>query len=182
MITDAQLACLKLRFPGLGEPTLRRNAEALLSRPHLAVLPSSITHPAQKPATARKQGKARLPRASKVPRTRNGSTWTEAQFWQAVRSTLRRGFRWWKPAVAALHAARAPFRGPRGQKWAFLCADCQKLFIRRKVQIDHVVACGALTDYAHVGEFVRRLTPESPDAFRVRCLTCHQLKTNSEKT
>jgi len=44
------------------------------------------------------------------------------------------------------------------------------------------VACGALTDYAHVGEFVRRLTPESPDAFRVRCLTCHQLKTNSEKT
>ncbi len=69
MITPVQLAVLKERFPGIGEPTLRRNAEALLSQPFLAVLPPSITAPAQKPATASIAAKAKRPRVSRVPKT-----------------------------------------------------------------------------------------------------------------
>lgn len=123
----------------------------------------------------------KAPKRQRVAKTRNGATLTEAAFWGMVRSGLRRTFRFWKPALAALKAARVPFRGPRRQKWAFLCADCQKLFLRRQVQIDHVVPVGALRDYAHVGEFLRRLTPERPEDFACRCKKCHQTKTNAER-
>ncbi len=116
-----------------------------------------------------------------VPRSRNLSTQTEAQFWQSLRSGLRRTFRFWKPALEAAKRARIARKGPKGQKWAYLCADCQKLFLRRQVQIDHIEPCGELTDYSHAGEFIRRLTAESPDDYAIRCKDCHQVKTDIER-
>lgn len=130
---------------------------------------------------ATKAAKAKLARAGRVSRTRNAGTWTEAEFWGRLRSCLRKLSQFWKPARAALQASRVPFRGPNGQKWAYLCADCKKLHPRKRVHIDHIVPCGALTDFAHVGEFIRRLTPEDPAAYAVRCLSCHQAKTNAER-
>jgi hypothetical protein len=116
-----------------------------------------------------------------VERTRNACTWTEAEFWTRIRSCLRRMSIYWRPAREALHAARVPFHGPRGQKWAFLCADCQKLFKRSSVQLDHVNPCGALKSYEDIGAFLERLLPEDPNAYRVRCTKCHQAKTNRER-
>jgi hypothetical protein len=98
-----------------------------------------------------------------------------------LRSGLRRLFRFWKPAVAALHAARVPCSGRHGQKWAYVCADCGKLFPRKEVQIDHKVPVGRLLAYEDLPGFVERLTPESPDAYACRCLSCHQEKTNKER-
>jgi hypothetical protein len=111
----------------------------------------------------------------RVARTRNGGTWTEAHYWGALRSHLRRLFRFWKPAQLALKAAKLPGR-PR-----FLCADCEKLFPRKGVQIDHVVPCGTLMCLSDLPGFLERLTPESPAAFCVRCRACHQVKTNAER-
>lgn len=118
---------------------------------------------------------------SRVPKTRNGGTWTEAAYWGALRSGLRRLFRFWQPAMQALHAARIPCRGKHGQKWAFICADCGRVFPRKQVQIDHVEPAGALTDLAHLPDFVRRLTPEDPKAFAIRCIGCHRKKTDAER-
>lgn len=117
----------------------------------------------------------------KVARTRNAGTITEAAYWGMLRSGLRRLFRFWKPAVKALHAARVPYSGKHGQKWAYLCADCNKLFKRDGVQIDHVEPVGALTCLDHVPGFVARLTPEDSSAFKIRCTRCHQTKTNQER-
>jgi hypothetical protein len=117
----------------------------------------------------------------RVSKHRNGGIWSEARYWQAIRSGLRRTFRFWKPAVDALHAARVPMKGPRGQKWAYLCCDCRKLFKRRAVEIDHVTPCGVLTAFEHIPGFIQRLTPESPEAFKIRCLKCHQAKTAAER-
>lgn len=208
--TPAQLAILKERFPHIGENVLRINADALLSRPHLAVISKEVMRH-ERPQSAnvgqnRGNGRRQAPshempplpsdpaagaasrrhkpkRKSRVPLTRNGNTWSEAMFWQRIRSCLRRLSRWWQPARMALHAARVPCRGPRGQKWAYLCCDCgpTRLHPRKNVQVDHVVAVGTLTDYAHVGDFVRRLLPEDPAAFAVRCLEHHQAKTNAER-
>lgn len=181
------------RFPRASEATIRANlgtplpGAATLPPAWLTNLVASAPEPAP-PRTAKAKRTApaatpapKRPRVSRVAKTRNGATLTEAAFWGMVRSGLRRTFRWWKPALAALKAARVPFRGPRGQRWAFLCADCQKLFLRRQVQIDHIVPVGALTDYAHVGEFLRRLTTERPEDFACRCRKCHQKKTNAER-
>lgn len=160
---------LRARFPKASEAFLRANCAVAPS-----VTPSASPQPAAGKGTQRKGH-------SRVARTRNAGTWTEAQFWGALRSGLRRTFRWWKPALAALHAARMACKGPRGQKWAYVCAGCGGRFLRKQVQIDHVVPCGTLTDYGHVGEFLRRLTPEAREAFKVRCKKCHQQKTNQER-
>lgn len=120
-------------------------------------------------------------KGARVARTRNSGTWTEAQFWGAVRGVLRRIHRSWKPAQAALRAARVRYPGKHNAKWAYLCADCKRLFRRRGVQIDHQEPCGELTDLAHLAEWVGRLLPEDPKAYRVRCLKCHQKKTDGER-
>lgn len=137
--------------------------------------------PAEKrlgPAKAKESPKKRVAR---VPRTRNAGTWTEAEMWGRIRSCLRRMSIYWRPARQALLAARIPFRGPRGQKWAFLCADCQKLFKRSQVELDHVIACGSLRCYADVGAFLERLLPEDANAYKVRCRSCHRIKTNADR-
>lgn len=112
---------------------------------------------------------------------RNGGTWTEARFWQAIRSTLRRSFRYWKPGTSALNAVRVAKPGPHGAKWAYRCARCTKLYRRDGVQIEHKIPCGTLKRYEDIVPFLQRLTPESPEAFQVLCKTCHKEKTQQEK-
>jgi hypothetical protein len=146
--------------------------------------------PAPKPAPVAapvppdpKPAKAKERRASgRVPRTRNGGTMTEAAFWGMLRSGLRRTFRYWRPAAAVLAASKQPFHGPRGQRFAYLCAGCGKLHKRTNVNIDHRIACGALTSYAHLPEFVARLTAEGPESYQVLCKQCHGAKTLAERT
>ena len=160
------------RFPHASEAAIRANCHVEQQpKPNktalLLLLPNK---PAKKP-------KRRL-----VPRTRNAGTWTEAEFWGRLRSCLRRMSIYWKPARIALHAARTPFHGPRGQKWAFLCADCNKLFKRSAVELDHDTPAGALTCYEHIGPFLARLLPEDTASYKVRCKKCHLAKTNAERS
>lgn len=159
------------RFPNASEAVIRANC--VDAKPTVA--PSTIS---SVPAKARSVS---VKRKSRVPLTRNMGTWSEAAYWQRIRSCLRRMSIYWKPARAALLASRVPFNGPRGQKWAFLCADCQKLFKRRSVHLDHVIPCGTLRSYVDLGNFLERLLPEDPKAYQVRCHKCHQKKTNTER-
>lgn len=156
----------RARFPGASEEFLQRRLAAMPLMPPAHLKPM------------------RFPRkAGRVPRTRNANTWTEAEWWGRLRSGLRRTFRFWKPAVIALNRAKTPCAGPRGQKWAYLCAGCGKLFLRKDVNIDHKDPCGQLTTFEHIPEFIAKLTPESPDAFQVLCKrVCHQTKTTKERT
>ena len=110
---------------------------------------------------------------SRVAKTRNAGTWSESAYWSAVRSALRRGFRFWKPLQNAAKAARVAKSGPRGQKWAFLCADCGKLFLRKHVQIHHVIECGQLKRPEDLAGFLERLTAEGTDSYVVLCKSCH---------
>lgn len=111
--------------------------------------------------------------AQRIPRTRNGGRWTEAQYWGRLRSALRQTFRWWEPGKQAMAAAKVGKR--------YRCAACDGLFLRKQVQIDHIVPCGSLRCLADVGPFLARLTPEDPRAYQVLCESCHQRKTNAER-
>lgn len=144
---------------------------------------ASVTRQAVSPVPVAKAppGLKKQAKKPRVARTRNGGTQTEAAYWGSVRSCLRRAFRFWKPAQEALRRARVAKAGKHNAKWAFLCCDCQKLFRRAAVEIDHLVPCGALTSFEHVGDFLRRLTPESPDDYAIRCHSCHQKKTTKER-
>jgi hypothetical protein len=123
--------------------------------------------------------KASTPR---VERTRNANNWTEAMYFQRIRSALRQAFRFWKPAMIALENAARPYRGPKKQqKKEYQCAECKKWFPRREVEIDHVVECGSLSTYEDIIEFLKRLTPESHEAYKVMCKPCHKKKTEAYK-
>ena len=157
-----------LRFPRASEATIRAN----LSIPVGVKGPGVVTTMKPKRITVR---------LARVPRSRNGGKWTEAQYWQAVRSALRRGFRYWKPITDCLRRAKTPFHGSHGQRFAYLCAGCNKLFKRTQVQVDHITPCGQLRSLDHVADFLRRLTAEKPGDFQTLCTKCHNTKTTKER-
>lgn len=185
MITPVQLRILQDRYPYLGLPALKRNAELLLAARVSATKAHRIgLEPAPQPKTPARASKplesqgnrhSEAPKGKqRVARTRNGGAWSEARFWSHLRSSLRLAFRWWKPAMTALKRAKV------GK--LYLCAGCGKLFPRKQVQVDHTVAAGALSRPEDIAGFLARLTPEDPDAFKVLCRArCHQAKTNAER-
>lgn len=127
---------------------------------------------------------AKKPRVSRVPKTRNGGTQTEAGFWGHLRSSLRRSYRYWKPLIAAKLAARRPHTKTHSrdrQKWDYQCASCREWFPDKQVDVDHIVPCGRLLSWEDVVPFLQRLIPEDPAAFQVLCDECHQKKTNAER-
>ena len=112
-----------------------------------------------------------------VPKTRNLGTMTEAQYRQRIRSALRECFKWWKPAQEALKQAKVQGRTPV----AYRCAKCKGVFLRKQVQIDHIVPCGKLVlEELHL--FIARMCPEDPKAFQVLCCQCHDEKTKEDNT
>ena len=117
---------------------------------------------------------------TRVKRTRNAETWTESQYWSAVRSALRRAFRYWKPATAAKADARRLYTGSnKRQRWEYQCAHCERWFKDKEVQIDHITPVGSLKTPEDLAGFLQRLTPE--DGFQVLCKECHKEKTQSER-
>lgn len=116
----------------------------------------------------------------RVPKTRNGKTWTESQYWSAVSSVLRRGFRYWKPITQCRINSRRLYKGSdKRRKWEYQCNHCKKWFKGSEVQVDHIVPVGKLRSYEDLADMLKRLTPEN--GFQVLCKPCHQIKTNKER-
>lgn len=124
------------------------------------------------PIRGRKQAKK-----GRVERTRNGGTWTDAQFRGKIRSALRRIDRFWIPKQQALKLVRFSWPGPRGRKWGYPCAHCGGKFIRKNVEVDHIIPCGSLKTLEDIVAFIQRMFPEDPAAYQVLCLKCHKEKT-----
>ena len=115
----------------------------------------------------------------RVERTRNAGTQTEAAYWSMVRSVLRRGFRFWKPATNGKMKARRKYTGEnKRQRWEYQCNHCKGWFKDKDIQIDHVIACGQLKCLEDVSGFLERLTAEGEESFQILCKPCHQKKTN----
>lgn len=118
---------------------------------------------------------------SRVEKTRNAGTWTEARYWSAVRSYLRRGFRYWKPATEAkIRARRANQSKNKRLTWEYLCANCKEWWADRDIQVDHITPVGSLRQLEDLPGFLERLTPE--EGFQVLCKKCHKKKTNNERS
>lgn len=119
----------------------------------------------------------------KVPRTRAGNEWTEARFWQFLRTGLRQMSRRWPPiARLAMDAAKRPNQSDNLRlKWEYQCADCAGWFPGKKVQVDHIHPCGQLKSFQDLQVFAELLFCES-DKLKVLCLECHNAKTHSKFT
>lgn len=109
----------------------------------------------------------------RTPRTRNAGEWTEARYIQHIRSAMRAAFKWWRPGLLALQAAKV------GRQYR--CAMCAGLFPRKEVERDHVVPCGPMRTLDDLPGYVARMTPEDPAAFQVLCKGCHAAKTKADR-
>lgn len=127
--------------------------------------------------------KPKTPRKGAAPKTRNGGTLSEQEFFNRIRSALRRSFRFWNPMMTALKKASRPSQSANKRlKTEFQCAECSKWFPRTQVQIDHIIPCGSLMCYDDIVPFIKNLTQEDDKSYQILCKSCHKEKTDSEKT
>lgn len=117
--------------------------------------------------------------------TRNAQSMTEAEYWNRVRSTLRKAFAYWRPAQEAAKAAECGTRtNPKTgrEKKVYRCALCGEADYREEMQIDHVAPCGSLRSAEDVAPFLEQLTCEDSSMFQLLHKHCHQAKTNEGRT
>lgn len=116
-----------------------------------------------------------------LPRPRNHGTMTESAFWGGIRSALRQKSRWWKPKDAAKLLVRRKYSGKnKRQKWEFLCAHCDKWYMDKETEVDHIIPAGSLKSSIDLPGFVERLFCEV-EGFQVLCKVCHLKKTQEER-
>ena len=126
--------------------------------------------------------KKKVTRKTQTPKTRNAGTMTEAAFWSFIRSALRQKSRWWKPIAQAKAKAKRAYKGPlKRQKFEYQCAECLNWFPDKKINVDHRIPAGTLRCADDLPGFVERLFCEV-DNLQVLCTTCHDKKTQLEKT
>jgi 5-methylcytosine-specific restriction endonuclease McrA len=133
----------------------------------------------KKKAAPKKVAKKRV---AKVEKTRNAGTMSESAFWGFIRSGLRQKSRWWKPITQCKLEAKRIYKGPnKRQKFEYQCNECKDWFIEKKINVDHIVGAGSLKCANDLPGFVERLFCEI-DNLQVLCETCHNIKTQNEKT
>jgi 5-methylcytosine-specific restriction endonuclease McrA len=116
-----------------------------------------------------------------TPKTRAGETWTESRYWTFIRSALRQAWSKYPVKYQVLNDNRRPFTGEdKRTKWEYQCAECEKWFKSKEVQVDHIESAGSLKSYEDLPDFVRRLFCEA-DNLQVMCKPCHKTKTQEER-
>jgi hypothetical protein len=122
----------------------------------------------------------RKPKTNRVPRTRAGGEWTEAAFWQFIRSGLRKLSQRWPPMHKAVESRKRPNQSSNKKfKWEYQCDRCQQWFYLKQVERDHIIPCGSLTSFDDIGPFVERMLCEI-DGWGVLCVKCHRKRTNEK--
>ena len=113
---------------------------------------------------------------------RNAGTLTESAFWSLIRSALRQKSRWWKPITLAKQRAKREYKGPnKRQKFEYQCNICKQYFPEKDVDVDHIVPAGTLSCSQDLPGFVERLFCEV-EGLQTLCETCHNIKTQNEKS
>lgn len=115
----------------------------------------------------------------RVPRTKCGNLWTEARYWQFIRSALRQAYSRYPPKFQAKKAAERTVTGQR-HKYEYQCAECKEWHQGKNVQVDHIVPAGSLQSFDDIGAFCEKLFCEA-DGMQLMCKPCHQIKTNEER-
>ena len=119
---------------------------------------------------------------SKLIKTRNGGTMTNAMFWSFIRSGLRQKSRFWKPITQCRMASRRPYKGTnKRQKFEYQCNQCKNWFPDKETAVDHKIPAGSLNSGDDLKGFVERLFCEE-EHLQLLCKTCHDAKTKLEKT
>lgn len=117
-------------------------------------------------------------RKTKIPRTRNAWTMTEAQFRSYIISTLRKASMYWKPKSQCISEARV-------KRWVYKCEMCNREWPatlpplpwkkrkRKNIQADHILpAVDPKKGWESWDSFIERLFVEK-EWYQAICRECH---------
>lgn len=128
----------------------------------------------------RRVKKAAKKRVSRVVKTRNHETMTEAAFFNWIKNSLRSRSRFWKPISVCKQNAKRAYRGPnKRQKFEYQCNMCKQYFSDKETAVDHIIPVGSLKCYDDLPGVVERLFCEI-DGLQVLCSSCHTEKTKQD--
>ena len=117
--------------------------------------------------------KTKIVRKSKVPKTRNNGTMTEAVFFSWLRQILRKSSVCWKPISQVRKDAQVSYTGlNKRRRFSYVCSECEKEFAITDIKVHHIIECGELRTFEDLSEFARRLFVEK-EGLRVVCNKCH---------
>ena len=122
----------------------------------------------------------RKPKTTRVPKTMNAGTMTQAAFFQWLRHILRKASITWKPIAEVRREARIPYVGrDKRRKYLYVCAICHKPQKAEDTNVHHVVECGQLNSFDDLSTFAQRLFCEK-DGLLLVCNNCHDKLHNKE--
>lgn len=126
--------------------------------------------------------KAVKKRAPRTPPFPNYPTWSTSRFFGFLRSALRSAYNRWPPKWETQQKASRPYTGTdKRKKREFQCAQCKGWFSSGDTSVDHIVPAGSLNTFDDLPGFCQRLFC-SEDGLQVLCKSCHQVKTNEERS
>lgn len=120
--------------------------------------------------------------ARKVIKSDKCPQWSRAKYFAFIRSGLRR--LWSKYPIkfeVKKKVRRKSQSSNKRLKWEFSCAICKGWFPDKFTTVDHLEPCGSLSSYDDLPRFVEKLLC-GEDNLQVLCDSCHQLKTNKERS
>jgi len=130
----------------------------------------------------KKEKKVKTVKKSRVEKTRNAGTWSEARYFQQIRSFMRKAFMYFKPIQIVLENASRPYTGTNKRiKKEYLCDGCGKYYVRTSVSVNHKIPTGSLNSYDDIVPFIKRLTEEDITLYNVLCSSCHLKETLQQK-
>ena len=105
-----------------------------------------------------------------------GGRYSAAGYQAFIRSALRKASMRWAVKDDVLVAARRPAQNrDYRSKYEYQCASCGGWWIKRDIQVDHIVPVGNMDD---MNAFISRLFCEA-DNLQVLCKGCHGAKTKA---
>lgn len=116
---------------------------------------------------------------NKTPPHKAYPRWTEAKYFQFIRSALRKLSVRWPPRGEALKLGRRTVTGKR-HRFEHLCTICKKWFPQKEIDIDHIIPAGKLNSHDDLKGFVSRLFC-GVGGLRKLCRPCHKAHTKAEK-
>lgn len=118
----------------------------------------------------------------KTPPWPDHPEWSEARFWQFMRSGLRGMHNRWPPKYQVMNEGKRPYTGPDKRiKHEVHCQGCDKWFAgTASVQCDHIIPTGSMRNWEEFLEFTKKMFT-SKAGYQRLCSECHATKTAQER-
>lgn len=112
--------------------------------------------------------------------------WTKTQYFQFIRSNLRRAFMRYPASYKAIEPYTRTFNvtlknGKTKKQKEVECQMCKGWFKVSHVQMDHKIPCGTLKDYSDLEAFISTLYCSTENLEPLCKETCHPIKTLADK-